>query len=198
MDDEELERTLEAALAGDRVVRNRLVHQLTPVIHKRVARALLRHTTARGRAIGQDVEGLVQNVWVHLISKDYKVLRDWKHERGLSLRNFVGLVTDRQTNLALRSRKKSPYTEDPTPIENFDRADPTPRPDEAASAKEKRRKLLEQVKEKAGPRGYYVFKLLFDRGLKPAEAAKESGLSIDAIYKWQERLRNIVRRILDE
>ena len=198
MDSDELERTLEAALAGDRVARNRLVDLLIPLVQKCVARALLRHSAARGRAIRQDVEDLTQDVLIHLISNDFKVLRAWNPKGGMSLKNWICLIATRRTNLALRSRKKSPYTEDPTPDENFDRSDPSPLPDLAAISVDLLRKLLVRLKEEVSELGYYMFTLLFMCELPPEEVAKLSGKSIASVYKWQERLRKIVRRLLDE
>src|SRR6185295_14407505 len=85
------------ALAGEELALNRLVAVLTPVVQARVARTLLarRGQPSGGRNLRQEVEDLTQEIWVALFASDARVLRSWRAERGLSLENFVGLVSER-------------------------------------------------------------------------------------------------------
>jgi hypothetical protein len=58
------------------------------VVQSRAARALSRYRP-RGRDTRQDVEDLVQEIYLALFEQDGRVLKSWDPDRGLSLRNFV-------------------------------------------------------------------------------------------------------------
>src|SRR5262245_1194983 len=102
---------IEAALAGDEGAVRQLVDELGPVIQARVARALLRR--ASGRSVRQEVEDLTQEVFASLFEDDGRILRAWDETRGLSLKNFVGLVAGRQATSILRSGRTTPWRDDP-------------------------------------------------------------------------------------
>ncbi len=151
-----------------------------------------------GREIRQEVEDLSQDVFVTLITEDYRVLRTWKPERGLSLPNFVGLVAERRVACILRSGKKSPWREDPTLIEDLDSADDELGPEASTASREELRLLFERLREELSPLGRQLFDLLFVREMAPDEAAKHSGLTLAAVYAWQSRLRRLALRLRAE
>jgi len=188
------------ALAGNEPALTQLIQKLTPVIQCRVARGLLLRRTgaAAGRCIRQEVEDLTQEIFLALFADDGKVLRSWQPERGLSLLNFVGLVAERQTASILRNGKRSPWKEDPTLPEDFPPESSESGPEEIAASREKWRLLLDRLTEELSPLGRHLFDLLCLRELSPKEVALETGMSLDAVYQWRSRLRNLARRLLDE
>jgi RNA polymerase sigma factor (sigma-70 family) len=200
MDGEDLHDIVERALAGDEPALRRLVAVLTPVIQARVARSLLlwRSGAAAGRDVRQEVEDLTQEMFLLLFAEDGKVLRSWQPERGLTLVNFVGLVTERRTASILRSGRRNPWQEDPTLIEDLDRAAPEDGPEEITASREQMKLLLRRLTEELSPLGRHLFDLLFLRELALPEVVAQTGMSPDAIYAWRSRLRRLARRLLDE
>jgi RNA polymerase sigma factor (sigma-70 family) len=200
MDLKEMQDLLDRALSGDQAALRDLVDLFTPVIQKRVARALLgwRHGSSSGRDIRQEVEDFSQEVFVTLFANVGRVLRTWRPEGGLSLLNFVGLVADRRAKGILRNGKRSPWRDDPTLIEDLDQADDDGGPEQAAASRETLRMLLDRLKEELTPEGFQMFDLLFLQELPPDEVARQTGKNLAAVYKWHSRLRQLARRLLDE
>ncbi|HSG40918.1 MAG TPA: sigma-70 family RNA polymerase sigma factor [Thermoanaerobaculia bacterium] len=188
------------ALAGEEPALTQLIQKLTPVIQSRVARCLLLRRTgaAAGRSVRQEVEDLTQDIFVVLFTDGGKVLRSWQPERGLSLVNFVGLVTERQTASALRSGKRSPWKEDPTLVEDLHQESLESGPEEIAASREELRLLLDRLTEELSPLGRRLFDLLFLRELPPDEVVRQTGMKPDAVYAWRSRLRRLANRLLSE
>jgi RNA polymerase sigma-70 factor, ECF subfamily len=204
MDDEEAYRLVRAALAGggggDQDALTRLVALLTPVIHTRVARTLVAHRSLLGanRNVRQEVEDLTQDVFLHLFARDGRVLRRWKAERGLSLENFVGLVSERHVWSFLRSGKRNPRKEEPMPAKDPNREARDVDPEKITTGRELWRLLLDRLREKLSPLGYHLFELLFVEDLSVSETMAVSGLSAAAVYAWRSRLRRLAKKILAE
>ena len=194
---EELRSELARALAGDREALEVIVEGLTPVIHARVARALLRDDRSTG-GVRQVVEDLVQQVYVDLFEDDAKVLRDWHPERGLSLQNFVGLVAERRVYSTLRRTRRNPWTEEPGEAPLFERPATAPGPERRAGSRQRLRRMLEGLRAELSPLGWRVFELLFLRELPVSDVGFETGLSRDAVYAWRSRLRRLARRLAAE
>ncbi len=193
-------RQVERALAGDRTAIRALIGALQPVVQARVARVLLRRRgAARGRDVRQELEDLVQEVYLSLFADDGRTLRAWEPERGLSLANFVGLVAERQAIAVLRSGRRSPWTEDPTDEETLDleRRD-TVGPEVRVESRELLERLLDRMKEELSPKGQHLFTLLFLRERSVPEVRAETGMSDAAVYAWRSRLGKLARRLAAE
>ena len=188
------------ALGGDRAAVTALVDHLTPVVQARVARVLLRCApTASGRDIQQEVEDLTQEAFLALFDDDGRILRAWDPARGLSLRNFAGLVAERQTLNALASKRRNPWTDVPTPDEHLapaeaDRLDPEVR----AGSRELLQRVADRLRAELSPTGLHIFEALLVRSRSVPEVMAETGLSRDALYVWRCRLRKHVRRLVYE
>jgi RNA polymerase sigma-70 factor (ECF subfamily) len=200
MDHEDSAGLVRRALAGDQTALTRLVAGLTPVIQARVARTLLarRSRLGSGRDVRQEVEDLTQEVFLSLFSNEARVLRRWQAERGLSLENFVGLVSARYVVSFLRSAKRTHWNEDLVPDEELDSGSFEPGPEEAAASREQLRLLLERLREKLSPLGHWLFDLLFVQEMSIPETMAASGLSADAVYAWRSRLRRMAQQSLAE
>lgn len=173
---------------------------LTPVIQARVARTLLarRSRLAAHRNVRQQVEDLTQEVFLSLFTKGGHVLRSWDEGRGLSLENFVGLVSERHVVSFLRSSRRNPRKEEAVLAEAFEDAARDPGPEEATASREQLRLLLERLRENLSPLGWHVFELLFVQELSLAETMASSGLSADAVYAWRSRLRRLAKNLMAE
>lgn len=200
MDAEDSVRLVREALAGDQAALTRLVAQLTPVIQARVARTLLARRSQLGgdRNVRQEVEDLTQDIFLSLFVKGGHVLRSWESGRGLSLKNFVGLVSERQVVSFLRSGKRNLWREEPFPLEDLDGAAAERGPEEVTASREQLRLLLERLREKLSPLGCHLFELLFVQELSVTETMANSGLSADAVYAWRSRLRNLAQDLQAE
>lgn len=197
MDSNEATGLVQKALAGEERALTQLVAVLTPVIQARAARALLsrRALLAAGRSVRQEVEDSSQEIFLLLFAQEGRVLKSWQAERGLSLENFVGLVTERQVVSYLRSGRRNPWREEAFEAEDLGAAAPEPGPEEITASREELRRLLDRLREAVSPLGWRLFELLFIRELPLAEVVARSGLSADAVYAWRSRLRRLGQKL---
>ncbi|MEM6275209.1 MAG: sigma-70 family RNA polymerase sigma factor [Myxococcota bacterium] len=184
-----------AALAGDRAQIQSLVETLAPVIHARVARVLVGFgASRRSRDIRFDVEDLTQDVFAALFADNGRILKTWSPERGLSLKNFAGMVAHRHAISMLRSSKRQSWREAPSLDAELEAllegmSDPNSEtPETTVSSRETLRGVVEQLRERLSPRGYELFWLLIVEQRAPAELSEQTGLSVDALYMWRSRL----------
>jgi RNA polymerase sigma-70 factor (ECF subfamily) len=187
---------LRRALEGDEAALRSLVVALTPVIHGRIARVLLRTGYhAAGRNVRQELEDIAQEVFLALFANNARILASWEPERGLSLRGFAALVAERQTVTILRSGKRSPFKEDPTLNEELDREDPETSPEGVTASRQALRRLLEALHEELSPLGRHLFDLLFLKELPVGEVVRQTAMSNDAVYAWRSRLRRLAHKL---
>lgn len=187
---------VERALARDGDALRSLVDVLTPVIQARVARALLRRASAAsGRNIRQEVEDMTQDVFAALFADGGRALRAWEPGRGLSLVNFVGFVAERQVASILRTTRRSPWTEDPTLMEELD----TPMDETGVEVRMESQQMLEalldRLREELSPLGLSLFEMLFIHQRSAPEICERTGMSRDAVYAWQSRLGKLCRKL---
>ncbi len=141
---------------------------------------------------------MAQEVFLVLFNEDARILRSWNPERGLSLENFVGFVTERQVVSILRTGKRNPWKEDPTLTEQLDRTDPAAGPEDTVAGRHVLRQLLRRLEEQLSPLGRQLFDLIYLREKTVAEIRQETGLRSDAVYAWRSRLRRLARKLLTE
>jgi RNA polymerase sigma-70 factor (ECF subfamily) len=196
---ERLGEELERALRGDRASLRVLVGELTPVIQARVARVLLRSATGRqaGRAVRQEVEDMTQEVFVSLLEDGGKALRSWAPERGASLKNFVGLLAERQAMSILRSGRRSPWPRELAEVPGDDAPSPV-RLEQAIESREMLERLLERLKLALSPRGLELFYRLYVQEQSVETVMQSCDLSADAVYAWRSRLRRLVREVASD
>lgn len=202
---------VERALGGDEIACRTLVDALTPVVQARVNRALDRRAAlGRGRRVRQEMLDLTQEVFLALFARDGRVLRRWDPERGASLETFVGLIAEREVRAVLRSKRRSPWTEDPTRHDDFaasatastatstamSTADPAA--DRRMVGKETLREVLDRLRTRLSDRGLELFEALVVDGMSVDDVAAAHGMSREAIYTWRSRLRKTVAEIAAE
>lgn len=189
------------ALAGEVRALEDMVDALTPVIQARVARALLRASTARRdeRDLRQDVEDFTQEVFVAIFADNGRALRSWDPARGLSLVNFVGLIAQREVASILRNGKRSPWTEEPTVSPRLERAaGDCPALELDVSSREFLAKLLDRLHAELSPRGHRLFQLLVVEELPARDVCTQLGMTLDAVYAWRCRLGRTLRHLTSE
>jgi DNA-directed RNA polymerase specialized sigma24 family protein len=167
-----------------------LVERFTPIIRRRVARALQIHGTRRGRAVERsDVLDLAQEVFVVLLDRDARVLRSWEPGRGLSLDNFVGLVAEREARSIARSGRRSAWAERPTVYDDLS-VHPAPHcPEGELASRDELARALGVLREQLTPTGYAMFEALFIEESSIEEVAARFATTANALYTFRSRLR---------
>lgn len=196
-------RALEAAtlvpraLAGDSEAVETLVDRLMPVVRARVRRALAK----RGRSLGpNDGDDLVQEIWLVLIAHEGRQLLAFDPERGMTLEGYVGLVAEREVgNLIDRERaKKRGGHLRAVELDEAESAAMAASPEEGAIAANLAAKLGEHIQNAMPARGQLVFRHAFTDGREPPEVAKLMGVSVQVVYNWQHKIRELARTFLKQ
>ena len=188
------------AVAGDRAATTALVALVRPVIQARVARALLRRSGQRaGRELRQDVDDLVQEVLLGLFASDAKALRDWDPSRGLGLLGYVGLIADRDVVSVMRSRRRNPWTEEPSPDSSLELTlGGDDGPALAAENRELLGRVLQALEKKLTARGRQLFQLLVVEEQPVEEICRAFEMTPDSLYAWKSRMARAARAIGNE
>jgi RNA polymerase sigma-70 factor (ECF subfamily) len=187
---------LNAALDGDGHAMRQLVDLLTPVIHARAARALLKNPKRQQRDVANDVRDLVQDTFAMLFDNNARVLRTWREGGGLSLKNYAGLIAGRHINAMLRTGKRNPYENVPVVDEHLDALlgdGDACHLERATDARDIWTKLLDRLRDHLSAQGWHLFELLVVCERPTGEIEAITGLSRDAIYAWKSRLRRLCR-----
>lgn len=189
---------LDRALEGEAPALSELVAEITPVVHARVGRALLRRRSQCGGAdLRTTLEDIVQEVFVELFRDDGKVLRAWSPERGLTLKSFVGLVAEQRVGALFRSRRRNPWADelslDDEGCEPID-AD-TDGPEARMLSREALERVLDEVRARVSPMGLELFYALIVREESTSSVCARTNLSVAAVHAWSSRLRRLVGQL---
>ncbi len=187
---------VERALSGAPDAIRALVERVTPVVRARVARILLRRgAAARGRDVSQELDDLAQDAFVALFERDGRVLRSWSPDGGLSLANFVGLVAERRTHSTLRSRRQSPWSEDPTAPVDLGAKVGDASPERRLDQRSLLAAVLDRMRAELSPKGLRLFELLMIEQRPVAAICEETGMTSSAVYAWRSRLAKQARAL---
>ena len=154
---------------------------------------MIRH----GRANREDVFDLTQEVFRLLFDRDARVLRAWDPRKGASLRNYVGLVAQREAGHILRSGRRSGWAETPTAPDDFDVAS-MPTQEQKVGSRQTLELLFGRLEDRLSTKGMLIFRALFVEQRTVAEVGFDFDLSADAVYAWRSRLNKVVKSIASE
>lgn len=194
---------IERAAAGDATAVAQLIDRLTPVIHLRVAR-ILRLRVREQRNGRQEVEDFIQEVFASILDRNWYALRAWDPNRLASLDTFVGRIAEHRVYSILRSRRKSPWTDKPSPAESLDsKRDSTDSdPEQWFAERDLLDRVLNQLAGEIGEDGMMLLKTVILAELPIDEIAALTGMSKGAIYTWRsrtaKRAREIAQALLSE
>jgi RNA polymerase sigma-70 factor (ECF subfamily) len=187
------------AVDGDATAMRKLVRELTPIVRAGVCWVLTRGRAPGRREARQEIEDVTQTVLLALFMDRGRVLLQWDPSRGLDLAGFVALLARRETVAVLRSRRRSPWTEDPTLLEELDHfAVSRMGPESEAISRDLLATLADTVRHRLSERGARIFDLMFLEGRPVEEVCEMTGISADSFYTWRSRLQRLVREILAE
>jgi RNA polymerase sigma-70 factor (ECF subfamily) len=147
-----------------------------------------------------DIEELTQDVMTLLFADDGRILRAWDDQRGLSFRNYVGLVAERSTRRVVRSRS---YRVCLTPADGwFSREeeieDAGPGPESLLAAREYVEVVVSRLRSLLSPQARNLFDLLLLKDCPIDEVCHLTGLTREATYTWRSRLARMARRVARE
>lgn len=183
-----LKQILDRALSGEKLAMRLLHTTLEPVIRARAHKvlALLRTRGRRG-----DLDEICQEIWVHLLSDDARVLRNYAPTRGMGLLGYVGLVTERAVISMLRGQSHalgithfSLGHED----EDIPNSQDEICPESRYTMRERGRRLLAKLREAIGPKGALVLELSFIQGRPIEEICAALDMTEEAVYAWRSRI----------
>ncbi len=181
-----------AALDGDRAEQRRLATRLLPVIIAHVGRAL--------RVVGdrEVLNDVAQEVWIELMKDDGRFLRAYAPDRGASLEHYVGMIARRTAGNHRRKGRALRRGGDAVVVE-FDGARDgggTDSPEATATTRDLVVRLDEHLRASLSARGRLVYRFLYTDRLSTDEAASATGLTKQAVYNWQHRIRAQAREFL--
>lgn len=187
-----------AALEGDETACEELVIRLTPIIQRRVSRALAvcRATRASGSQ-RSDLLDLTQQMLLLLFEERGRVLVSWDPERGLSLNNFVGLVAEREALTVLRSGRRSAWAETPTGDDILNAYRDESKSENVVSARDELTSIWRRLEGQLSPRGIALFRALMVEELPIEKVCEAFQMSATAVYNFRSRVRQRVREIRD-
>jgi RNA polymerase sigma factor (sigma-70 family) len=190
---------IQAATQGDRRAVRALVDLLGPVVQVKVARALLRGCGSEPSRARQEVEDLIQSVFLSLFDDHARALLSWTPEGGMSLSNYIGMLAEREVISILRNRRRNPWTEHPTVDDELDsRSGSGPPHDGPIGSRQVLSMLLERAHEQLNERNLELFHLIVIEERSVEEICTLMSMTPDAVYSARSRLARLARGIAEE
>lgn len=181
---------LERALSGDSAAREAFAAAMIAHLHRGVARWFAIYGV-KGR-IQRDADDVVQIAVSSLFAKDAHKLREYRAEKGLSVRGWVDLIGRRALLSVLRSRQektKGHEVEDEAIVDAARSLEPAV--DEAVNAE----RQLALLRARLDKEDRFLLELRLDQ-LTNAEIAEVLDCSVEAvesqIARWKKRVRAIL------
>lgn len=181
---------------GEECVRGLVLH-ISPFVQAEVAMMMTRYGNLRGRNGRQEVQDLVQDVFVILFKDNGKTLRAWRADGGRKFGSFVRLVAKRRLLSVMRTRTKNPWPDEPTDNETLDRSVRASEVDSAVGFREELEILWEKLSRWFGDEDHRLFRLFFVEGLSIDEVETMTGKNRQALYSWRRELRKFARSVRD-
>ncbi len=189
---------VERAIGKDPEAVRSLIRAIGPVIHGRVAKALVRRRGGAGRDVSHEIEDMTQEVFLSLFENDGKLLRAWDPARG-PLGAFVALLADHHVYSTFRSGKRRPWSDDLDVIAEPEATESTARsPEVRVASKQALQALLDRLRAELSPKGFDVFLRLYVEEQPIEKVSQELGMTADSLYAWRTRLSKLVRTLAVE
>ncbi len=188
---------VQRAIAREPEAVRAFVKSISPVVHGRIAKALMRRRGPAGqrRDTAQEVEDLAQEVFLALFDNGARALRAWDPDRA-PLGAFVALIADHQVYSIFRSGKRRPWSDDIDILTAPEAAAPSAsNPETRAASKQALDALLDRLRADLSVKGFELFTRLFVDEQSVETVSAELGMSADAIYAWRSRLSKVVKNL---
>ncbi len=164
-----------------------------------IKKVLHRYTALYG---DEDIEDMVNTVCLNLIKDDFRKLRSYDASRGYKLSSWVGLIATNTAHDALRRREPihrqlSPIDDDDGGTGQMDFADAGPTPGEALEKREQWNTLVAAIQELPESDRQFL-ELYYEKELEPEEIAKVMGISVNTVYSRKNKVREKLRKIIED
>ena len=142
---------------------------------------------------------MVRFVFAALFANRGKGLMAWDPARGLGFLSFIGFLAEREIGMLMRTKKRNPWTEDPTLDDALiSLTGPAESHEARVESRDLLRRMGERLCERLSPQGRHYFQLLFVESRPVKVVAEETGTSTDALYAWRSRLGKLLRQLHHE
>jgi len=177
----------------------RVVRLLSPILQAATARTLARTGHARGaRDLRQEVEDLVQEVFSVLLADGGRRLLAWDPAKGAAS-TFFGLIARRTVTNVLVSRRRNPWTEEPTDAEGIEaRLDTGLGLERRLDARADLRALGLRLETDLNERDRRLFRMLYIEQRDTDEVRTTLGIGANALSQARRRLGQRLRRLAGE
>jgi RNA polymerase sigma-70 factor (ECF subfamily) len=147
----------------------------------------------------EDVEDLVSMVCLNLVKDDYKKLRTFDGGRGYKLSSWVGLIA---TNTTLDGLRRRDPAHQPMDGEDGEKvvaqvADSRGDPGEAMQRRQEWQALLVAIGG-LSPTDREFLELYYDDEAEPEVIAKRMGISVNTVYSRKNKLREKLRKLIED
>jgi RNA polymerase sigma-70 factor (ECF subfamily) len=145
----------------------------------------------------EDVEDLASTVCLNLVKDDYKKLRSYDGGRGYKLSSWIGLIATNTTLDALRRRAPAHATLDSNdedgPVEIPDH---TNNPGDSLERRQEVAVFLTAISELSSTDREFL-ELYYDDEAEPEVIAKRMGISVNTVYSRKNKLREKLRKLVE-
>jgi RNA polymerase sigma-70 factor (ECF subfamily) len=190
-------RLLEECINGGKEAWDTFVKRYSKLIFYSINKTLKLHNCNLPQ---DDVDDLFNGVFVSLLDKNYKKLRQYEGRQGCTLTSWIRLITVRHTIDFLRSQKQHVSLND-----DRDRSQPlidTVADDSESfgdrlESSQAARALKDAIDELPASDRLFM-ELFYEKELPPEEIAVIMNVSINTIYSKKNRVRDKLKKILIE
>jgi RNA polymerase sigma-70 factor, ECF subfamily len=164
-----------------------------------IRKVLHRYTALYGE---EDIEDMTNTVCLNLVKDDYHKLRAYDPTRGYKLSSWVGLIATNTAHDALRRREPIHQRLD-AGHESDDDAPPVQYADDGAlpadrlETREQWDTLCAAIRELSESDQEFLT-LYYQQELEPEEIARRLGISINTVYSRKNKVREKLRRIVEQ
>ncbi len=186
------------AAAGDGSAQHALRDRIERVARAR-ATAFIGRRSARRVGV-QDVEDLVQQVWLALWRDGGRLLLSYDPARGMSLESFAAMIAQRElwrASSRQRAQKRDEKAElRCAPEELADLAAQDQCPERILGSRELLAHVDAFIRERLSARAQLAYSMLYEDGMAPADVAQALGTDVQSIYNWQHEVRRHARAFM--
>lgn len=188
---------VDAALSGNERAIGELIARLESVVDRYVGFALGQFRRGR-RNIREEKEDFVQEVMLKLFHFEKTPLRVWNPEIS-GLDSYVGMITKHAVTDILKTKKKNPWTADPTEAEAIERLQGAAgRVDLEVAARELLLLLDAALQERFSPQRYRLFQLIYLEERSVEEVCELMNMTPDAVFQARARFKKDLPKIVEE
>ena len=170
-------------LDNDRDAWRHFESQYSRLMYSCIARVLRRFT---GITTSVDIDEVYSALCVDLLANDKRKLRGFDPSRGTKLSSWLGLLANHAAYDFLRSRRRSPKTEELSHMEAV--ACGSAGIDDVIAARQTARRVKELLSD-FSHKDQRFMQLYYGEGLEPEVVATEMGISVKTVYTKKHKIR---------